>query len=422
LKKVRLLLVTLYYGPDVASNAVMLTALAQELSRRGHDVSVVSSFPHYYETTFPEEYRGKLWTRGTEDGVLVHRTWVFPAPPAHKLRRVVNYVSFDMLMFLSGLTMPGRYDVVMAVSPPLTLGLSGYVLRLLKGRSFVYNIQDVWPDNLISSGLIKPGVVANLLRVLERLVYNRATRLTALCDEIKADLAHKKAPADKIAVIPNYADCETIQPLPRQNPFRARLGLRDEFVVMYAGTLAYRYGLEILLEAAGEFLDRHDIRFVIVGHGPVKEELQARANTMGLKHLTFVPFQPASELPNLLATADVSVVPCKRNTATVSVPSKIYSIMASARPMVAMAEPGTGTRGIIERAGCGICIDPEDTGQLVNALRTLYEDRELCARLGTQGREYVVRENSFSTVADRYERLLLEVAEERHQSKNRCAI
>jgi colanic acid biosynthesis glycosyl transferase WcaI len=314
-------------------------------------------------------------------------------------------------MFLSGLTMPCRYDVVMAVSPPLTLGLSGYLLSVLKGRSFVYNIQDVWPDSLISSGLIKAGVVAGLLRVLERLVYNRATRLTALCDEIKADLVRKKVPADKIVVIPNYADCEGIQPLSRQNPFRASLGLHDEFVVMYAGTLAYRYGLEVLLEAAGAFLDRQDVRFVIVGHGPAKEELQARAQAMNLTNVAFVPFQPASELPNLLAAADVSVVPCKRNTATVSVPSKMYNIMASARPMVAMAEPGTGTRGIIERAGCGICIDPEDTGQLVNALRRLYEDRELCTRLGTQGREYVVRESSFSAVVDRYERLFLELLE-----------
>ncbi len=406
----RLLMLTLYFEPDTAVNAVILSALARELARRGHEVTVVTSFPHYHRASLPPDYRGKFWTRGREDGVLVQRAWVHATAADDKRGRVVNYLSFDVMGGLSALAAPGRYDVVMSSSPPLTLGVTGYLARLLKGRSFVYNIQDLWPGSLLASGFLKPGLVSRTLELMERFVYNRANRLTVLADEVRDGLIARGVPARKITVIPNFADTEGIVPLARRNGFRERIGLGDEFVVMYAGALAYRFGLDGLLEAAARMDGDNGVRFVVVGEGPLERSLHEQAASAGLRNVLFVPFQPIAELAQVLAAADVSVIPFHRGAASASVPSKMYSIMASGRPILAMAEADTGTAGAIRRSGCGVCLEPGDVDGLVSAIHELREDPVRREEMGRNGRLYVTGEHSLAAVADRYEALFLELA------------
>jgi colanic acid biosynthesis glycosyl transferase WcaI len=323
---------------------------------------------------------------------------------------VGNYLSFDVMGGLSALAAPGRYDVVMASSPPLTLGLTGYLARLFKGRSFVYNIQDLWPGSLLASGFLKPGLVSRALGLLERFVYARASRLTVLADEVRDGLIARGVPQDKIGVIPNFADTEAIVPLPRRNGFRDRIGLGDEFVVMYAGALAYRFGLDTLLKAAARMDHDDGVRFVVVGNGPLEGSLRGQAAAMSLRNVLFAPFQPAAELPQVLAAADVSVIPFRKGAASASVPSKMYGIMASGRPVLAMAEPETGTAGTIRRAGCGVCVEPENVDALVSAIAELRADPARRQEMGRSGRQCVLREHSLSAIADKYEALFLGLA------------
>lgn len=407
----RILLFTLYFDPDLAANAVLMTKLAHGLAARDHQVAVVTSFPHYHQDHLPPQYRGKLRTRSVEDGIRVHRSYVYPTAPDNRLGRVVNYLSFDLLAGLSGLLMRGDFDVVLAPSPPLTIGLSGWMVSASKRAPFVYSVQDLWPHSLVNEGLLRPGPIFEILKRVERIVYRKATRVTVLSEHVKQNLTGRDVPASKVQVIPNFVDCETIRPLPRQNRFRDHLGLEDDFVVMYAGALAHRYGLEVVLEAAALLADVESLHFVIVGDGPCEAETRAQASQMGLRNVSFAPFQPASDLPLVLASADVALVPCRRRVASFSVPSKVYTTMASARPIIACVESGTGTADTIRQADCGLRVEPEEPRALAEAIRSLYHDRSLCRRYGRQGREYAVEHHSVDTVVERYERLFLSIVD-----------
>ena len=402
----RILLLTLYFAPDIAANAVVMTELAEELTTLGHQVTVVTAFPHYASNVIDHRYRRLLVQRDEYKGIRVIRTYLYTSPHKRRLRvRLLSYISFNLLSTLAGL-FAGSHDVILAPSPPLTIGLSAYIISRVKRIAYVYNVQDIYPDVMVKLGILKKPWIIALSHWLERFVYAHARHITVLSEGFRANLLRKDVPPEKITVIPNFVDVDFIRPLPQDNSFSHRFGLEGRFVVLYAGNIGHSQGLEHVLQCARLLEHERGIAFAIVGNGSTKPRLEQQAREMGLSNLQFIPFQPAEDVPFLYAAADLSLVPLKRTVALDSVPSKVYTIMASARPVIAAVDPGSDAWTLVEQAQCGLCVEPENPHALAEAIRTVYANPALRERLGRSGREHVVQHYTQQVVARQYHELL----------------
>jgi len=423
----RILIVNIYFHPDPTGTGLVITELARDLAAQGHNVTVITSVPHYCRgggaqrgagpracgcpTPGREEERLALraWSEERMDGIRVIRTVVYVPRSKAFWARALNYVSFSVLAMIAGL-LSGAQDVIMCTSPPLLLGASIGSLSRLKRVPFVFNVQDIYPDAAVLMGMLRNPTFIGLSRLLERFIYRRAALVTVISETAKRNLRAKGVPDARIAVIQNWVDVATICPLPAENEFRRRLGLEGKRTVMFAGNIGLIAGLETVLEAAAALRRRADISFLIVGEGNAKAELVARARQMELPNVTFLPTQPREILPQVLAAADVHLVTLKRRMSATSVPSKSYGIMASGRPMVAAVDPGSEVWRLVEEANAGICVPPEEPSELALAVEALCDAPDQRRLMGDNARAYVVRHNARHELTARYEQTLQAVA------------
>jgi colanic acid biosynthesis glycosyl transferase WcaI len=408
----RILLLSLYFTPDLGANAVIMTKLAEELTLLGHQVTVVTAFPHYDTNRIWDAYRGKLVQRDGHGDVRVHRAYLYvPRQKGRLLGRVLNYVSFNLLSTIIGL-LSGRQDVILSPSPPLTIGLCAYVISRLSRTPYVYNVQDIYPDVAIRLGVLKNPRIIALFKALERFVYNKAAAVSVISEGFRRNLLAKGVPPEKVRVIPNFVDPDFVKPLPRHNRFSREQGLDDRFVVLFAGNVGLSQGLDSVLEAARLLSNEPDILFLIVGNGVAKPGLVKQVEEMGLENVRFLPFQPHEAVPELYAASDMCLVPLRRGITRDSVPSKVYTIMAAGRPLVAAVDEGSDTWQFVQEVGCGLSVPPEEPESLAQAILTLYQDRALGRALGAKGRERVEQDFTSQAAARKYAELLEQVVAE----------
>lgn len=407
----KILLLTLYFEPDVAANAVIMTELVKELVKLGHEVTVVTSMPHYDNNRIWPEYRGKLYIQETFEGLEVRRVYLYVSQRKENLLgRLLNYVTFNILSFIAGIFSKG-YDVVLSPSPPLTNGLAAFLISRLRGKPYVYNVQDIYPDVAIRLGVLTNSTVIAFFKWMERFVYKKAAAVSVLSEGFRRNLLDKGVPEDKIEIIPNFVDTDFVHPLPRHNAFSKTHKLDDKFVVLFAGNMGFSQGLELVLDAAQRLEKKGDILFLFVGSGVAKPGLQDYAQKMGIENVDFLPFQPREVLPEMYASSDVCLVPLRRGIANDSVPSKLLTITAAARPLIASVDEESDARYFVQQAECGLCTDPENSEALVNAIFSLYHDSDLRERLGQNGRAYLENRYTPKIIARQYATLLKRVVE-----------
>jgi len=398
----KVLVVSLYYEPDLCqSNGPIIRALCDDLASAGHQVTVLTSFPHYNCDAVWPAYRGRLCSRDQVGEVRVFRSYIFVPRRRTGWGRILNYLSFNLSSTLAGL-FAGPQDVIFVMSPPLTIGLTAYVLGLLKRIPFCYNLQDIWPEAAVRLGMLQGERVIRFFSRVEKFIYRRSRKIFAISDEFKENLRGKGVPEEKIEVIPNFADTRFIRPLEKANSFSHAHRLTEKFVVLYAGNLGLSQGLEVMLEAAARLRERREIVFLIVGSGSRRDHLMAEAQRQGLENVEFLPLQPEADVPLLYASCDVALVPLRRGNTEISVPCKVYSIMASGRPYIASVDEASHVWKLTARANCGVCIAPEDGAALAEAVLHLQAGPERAREMGLNGRDYVERHFSRQTVTNRY--------------------
>jgi len=222
--------------------------------------------------------------------------------------------------------------------------------------------------------------------------------------------------AAKVRVIPNFVDTNAIRPSARENSYREQYGLIGKTVVMYAGNVGFSQSLDLVLDAARTFqTTRPDVVFVINGGGSARPDLERQA--ADLPNVRFIDMQPIERLPEVLAAGDIHVVPLRAGLAWSSVPSKLYSILAGGRPIVASVDAGTEVARTIERAGAGLAVPPDSPVEFRNALAQLLDDRDRADQMGASGRLFVERWASPAAVAESYENLFAELIEQRHSRR-----
>ena len=401
----RILFLTMYYQPDSAATGILMAELAEELAQRGHDVRVITSMPHYSTNSIWPEYKGKWFKRERQGAILIHRVWSYV--PVHKdklVPRFFSYLSFTLLSAFAGLLMP-RPDVILtpSPSPPLTNGISAYLLGRLRGVPFVSNIQDIYPDVAIRMGVMKNKSVIAGYKNLERFVYAHSRAITVISEGFRRNLTAKGVPPDKISVIPNFIDAAFVLPHPRRNDFSAAQGWDDKFVVLFAGNVGMSQGLDTVLEAAGLLRETPDLLFVIVGNGAAKPSLIAQAQAMNLPNVQFLPYQDYEHVPAMYSSADIGLIPLRRGFSNDSVPSKLFTIMGVARPVIASVDAYSETAEIITQAKCGVCLEPEDPAALAAAILSVFRDKAKADEMGRRGRQYAEAHYTRTSVAHQYE-------------------
>ncbi len=405
-----LLILCPHYAPDVAPTGEVMTAIAEALADRGHQLHIVTSLPWYREHAVEPEWRGRLWRTETQPWGRITRLHPFPTDKTNIPARAVAFGGFTGMATIAALCTRTRPDAVMVMSPPLPLGVAGWLAAATRRAPFVFNIQDVFPDVAVELGAITDRRVIAVASALERFLYRRADAVTVLSDDLRDNVAAKlrgRRP-ERVHVIPNFVDTERISPTDRMNDYRREHGLGDATVVMYAGNVGMSQSLDLVVEAARRHRDRADVRFVINGGGAALEPLRRSAE--GLDNLTFVPMQPRERLPEVLAAADLHLVPLKRGLARSSVPSKLYSILAAGRPVLASVDAGTEVAETVAAAGAGVSVPPEDIDAFCTALDGLLDDPARRAELGRSGRAFVEDWVSPAAVGLAYEQLFEQVA------------
>lgn len=404
----KVLLLTNYFPPEVGAASHLFYNLSVILRKKGYDVTVVTGFPRYNVTVMDEKYKNKLFFAEAVDGISVLRVPIVPFMKRTLFVRKIEYFLLPVGLFVGGL-MAGRHDVAILYSPPVTIGLASSLLKQISKIPFIFNVQDIHPQALIDIGFLRNKFLIQVLRLIERLSYKNASFVTVHSDGNREYLAKRGVSVDKLVVVPNWVDTELIRPLPKMNNFSKRYNLSDNFVVSFAGIMGTSQDLITVLKASHLLKSYNSIKFLLVGDGIEKPALEKEARKRNLSNVIFAPMQPRERYPSVLAASDVSLVTLKKNVVTPVVPSKLLSIMASGRPVIASLDLKGDAPEIIREAGCGMVVEPENPEKLAEAILKLYNNPELCKEMGVKGRRYAVENFSPEVCVAKYEELFEKV-------------
>ncbi|MGA9040173.1 MAG: glycosyltransferase family 4 protein [Terriglobales bacterium] len=402
----KILYVSQYFPPEMGAPAARASELSRHWAEDGHDVTVLTGFPNHPTGRIPAEYCDEfrqLVTREQIGGVNVVRTWLWPMPNRKAYERILNYTSFCLSSALTGL-FASRPDVVIASSPQLLVGLSGWWLAFGKRVPFVFEVRDLWPESLSAVGVgSQESLMHRTLAKIAGFLYRKADRVVVVTPAFREHLIkHWQTPAEKISVIENGVETSLFSPQNSDANLRRELGAEGKFVVSYIGTIGMAHGLESIIEAATRMQQANPaVLFLLLGEGAEKERILTMAKSRRLTNLRFVGQQPRESIPHYIAASDACLVLLKKaDIFKTVIPTKMLEFMSCARPVILGVEGHA--RKIIEEAQAGICIEPENAADLVQAITRLAADPGLRESLGRNGRQYIQRKFSRRNTAVAY--------------------
>ncbi len=399
-----------YFPPEGNAPATRVFEMCRRWVRTGHEVTVITGVPNVPNGVVYEGYRNRLRQEETIHGIRVVRVWTHLAPNKGTVRRILNYLSFMISATLAGLFAP-RPDVVIATSPQFFCGWAGVLVSRLRRLPFILEIRDIWPESIVTVGALRGRGLVALLEWLEKRMYAAARHIVTVGDGYRERLQEKGVPPERISVVTNGVDPATFFPREPDAALRERYGLAGRFVCSYVGTIGMACGLDVVLRAAQRLKEkgRDSIRFLLVGDGAVRAELEQQARTAGLDEVVFAGLQPKPAIPAFLAVSDACLVHLhKRELFKTVLPSKILEAAAMEKPII------LGVRGHAERlvreAGAGICIEPDNADELVAAVERLASDPELGKKMGRAGRDHVRQHFNPDVLAAEYLALIAAAA------------
>jgi colanic acid biosynthesis glycosyl transferase WcaI len=387
---VRLLIHGMNYAPELLGIGRYTGELGTYLAARAHQVTVLTAAPYYPQWRVQEDYRPQRWRREWLDGVEVLRAPQYVPARVSGLGRLLQECSFDAscLYWWSTCLLERPWDAMVAVCPPMTSGLVPGLLARRLGIPLVIHVQDLQLDAARELGILRQPLLLEVLTWLELRLLRQARKVTTISRSMAARLAAKGVAASRLQVLPNWADLDKVRPGPRLNALRRELGLTSETVVLYAGNLGEKQGLEVILEAAALTRSKPSIRYLIAGEGAARERIKLRAQDLGLDNVTFLPLQLNSRLPLLLAAADLHLVVQRREAADLVMPSKLTNIMAAGRPFIATAARATELGRVTTESRAGLLVPPEDGRALAQAVLALAQDPGARKEMGIRARRY----------------------------------
>jgi colanic acid biosynthesis glycosyl transferase WcaI len=406
-----ILILSLVFPPDSVSTAQIIGDLAEDLTALGNSVTVLTTSPHYNRDLEAESrqpihnYLGRILRKSDYHGVPVYHT-IMPRKGTNLPLRLLSWTGFHVISTIAGMSLVPKPDVVLAPSPPLTIGLCAMWLARFYGIYYIYNVQEIYPDVAVNLGAISNKWMIRLLLNLERFVYKKARAITVIAPRMRQRLLEKGVPDERIRVIPNFVDVDDLHPLSKDNAFSRQHHVHEKFLVSYSGNMGPAQGLESFIEAANLLQAEPNIHFMMMGSGILKEKFWQRVVKLALTNLTFLPYQHYSLMAQIYAASDLCLVSQTAGTGSDAVPSKVYRIMAAARPVLACTDLKSDLADLITGADCGVVVQPGSAQSLAEAIQSAYQNRDIGEQMGQAGRNHVVKHYARSVIINRYNELI----------------
>jgi len=400
----RILILSQWFQPEPFFKGL---PFAKALKEKGHHVEVLTGFPNYPGGKIYPGYRIHLYQRELMGGIQVSRVPLYPSHDKAVFRRILNYLSFAISSFFVSPWLVNRPDIIYVFNL-ITLGPTAYLLRLLHGAKVIFDVTDLWPESVAASRMLQNKRILALLKRVCKFIYNKADRIVVLSPGFKDNLVERGIKPDKIDVFYNWCDESSIHREKPNADLAIKLGMAGKFIVLFAGTMGIVQGLDTLLDCAR--ICRSElphVQFILVGGGVDRPRLEKRANKMGLDNLMFLPPRPRELMGEIFAIADALIVHLKDDSLfRITIPSKTQAYLYIGKPII-MAVRGDAAE-LVRRAGAGIICEPENPGEIVKAIKTLYsmsdEERKL---MGESGSNYYKNFLSFTSGVNQFEKLML---------------
>jgi glycosyltransferase involved in cell wall biosynthesis len=396
----RILWVAQWFPPDLGALPARITEMANVWAAEGHDVTVLTAFPHHPLGEVPERYRGHATVTEQWGAVRVIRCWLLALPNRRMWQRTLCQASFGVTSVLLGIWRTGRPDVVLVSSPPFfTIG-GAWLMARLRRRPFVFEVRDLWPAVFVEMGVMKRGVAYRVLQAMEEFFYRAASRVVVVTRAFRDDLTARGVDRAKIEVIPNGADLEIYGHDDVAPSYREVLGGKGKFLVTFVGTHGVATGLDQVLDAAELLRDDPRFAFAFVGEGAERDRLIESAGARGLTNVVFHHAVAKDEVPNVYASSDACIV-CLKPLPFLEkfIPSKVFEIIVSGRPVVAAL--GGEAAQIVREAG-HVVVEAGDAAAIARELRALVADPSRVQEMVAKGRTYVAEHFDRKRLARRY--------------------
>ena len=363
------------FPPEVNAPASRTFEHCREWVTAGHRVTVITGAPNFPRGRIFDGYRNRLWQSEVIDGIRIIRVWTYIAANEGILKRTLDYVSFMVSAFIAA-GFVRSVDVVIGTSPQFFTACAAYAVGFIKRRPWVFELRDLWPESIRVVGAMKGGRVLDALEALELFLYRRATAVVSVTHAFKDDLIRRGIAPQKIHVVTNGVDASRFTPQPKDAALVRSLGLEGCFVAGYIGTHGMAHALDTILDAAALVRKESDggrWRFLLLGDGASKAQLERRARAEGLENVIFVPSVPKGEVARYWSVLDAAVIHLKRDDLFRTViPSKLFEAMGMGLPVLHGVEGESAE--IVTRHDVGLPFTPEDPADLVRALRVMAED------------------------------------------------
>lgn len=407
-KRLNILYMSHYFPPEVNAPALRVSEMASRWVENGSDVTVLTGFPNHPSGIIPDEYKGmkRLVTKFKK--LKLVRTYQYAAPNKGFVKRIMNYLSFMFSSVLLGSSKVGKPDIIIATSPQFFVAVAGYVMSRIKKCKYVFEIRDVWPEEIVAVGAIKNRFIIGTLEAIEMFLYRKADLIVAVAQGTIDLLEERGIPKEKMVLYPNGVNIEHFQNGSGGTSLRKKLGIDDKFVVSYVGTHGMAHRLEDLLQTAKNLENYKDIQFLFVGDGAEKKKLVKMADDMKLKNVIFHDQVSHEKIVQFYKATDLFMVPLRKaKLFTKNIPSKIYEIMMVKKPILISTEGES--RKLIETSGAGISCTPENVEEMTKKILYLYDNKELCEKMGNNGYSFALANASRMHIADNYLETLKEL-------------
>ena len=391
-----------YFPPEGNAPASRTYENCKRWIRLGHNVTIITCAPNVPDGIIYEGYKNKLYKKEKIDGIDVIRVWTYISANKGTIRRIINYITYMFSSIFFSLFVK-RPDVVIATSPQFFCGWAGVIASRIRYVPFILEIRDIWPESIAAVGAMHNKKLLRILEWLELKMYKAAEHIVTVGDGYKYKLVKKGVRDESISVITNGYDSEIFYPRQSDEKMGYIYKPNHEFICSYIGTIGMACGLEIVLNAAKILKERYrnNIKFLLVGSGAVRNQLYKQSIDEGLDNIIFVDRQDKNVIPEFLSITDVCLVHLKKKDLFKSVmPSKIFEAAAMAQPIILGVE-GYAAQ-FLKEANAGICIEPENAEQLVQAVEYLADNPHICRSLGKSGYEYVTKYYNRDQLANKY--------------------
>jgi glycosyltransferase involved in cell wall biosynthesis len=378
-------------------------------AEEGHHVTILTGFPNHPTGKLFPEYKDKIKKKvhvESFNGCKIVRTWLLTIPNGKPIERILNYTSFFFSALITGLRLRD-FDVIIATSPQLLVGLSGYLISLIKRKPFIFEVRDLWPESLIGSGIgSEDSLFIKVIDKLADFLYAKSDHIVVVTEKFKKELIErKKVKANKISINENGIETDHFCPIDGVENLKKQLKLDGKFVVSYIGTHGYAHGLETILETADILKDKDNIHFLMVGEGARKDYLVNLSREKKLKNITFLDFQARDMIPKYINISDACTVLLRdSNIFRTVIPTKMLEFMACGRPVI-LGVDGQA-REVMENGKGGVYIPPADSEKLANVVTKLKDNEGLRKNLGESGRDFILSKYTRKEKAKEYINIL----------------